>query len=59
MATKFTKGQEVKVSAVVPQGPVEALRMDENGVFFYLVSWVDANGQAQQRWFEESTLVAA
>ena len=37
MATKFTKGQEVKLNAVLPQGPVIALRMDEDGNFFYLV----------------------
>ncbi len=59
MATKFTKGQEVKLSAVTPQGPVVALRMDENGTFFYLVEWTDADGVKQQRWFEESQLSAA
>jgi hypothetical protein len=59
MATKFTKGQEVKLSAVVPQGPVVALRMDENGTFFYLVEWTDADGVKQHRWFEESQLSAA
>lgn len=59
MATKFTKGQAVKLSAVVPQGPVVALRMDENGTFFYLVEWTDADGVKQQRWFEESQLSAA
>ena len=31
MATKFKKGDKVKVNAVIPQGPVEALRMDEDG----------------------------
>ena len=59
MATKFTKGQAVKLSAVVPQGPVVALRMDENGTFFYLVEWTDADGVKQQRWFEESQLSTA
>lgn len=59
MATKFTKGQEVKVAAVVPQGPVKALRMDEDGVFFYLIEWTDANGVAQERWFVEADLVEA
>jgi len=58
MATKFTKGQEVKVQAVVPQGPVQALRMTEDGVFFYLIQWTDADGKVQQRWFEESQLAA-
>lgn len=59
MATKFTKGQEVKVAAVVPQGPVQALRMDEDGNFFYMIEWTDANGVDQQRWFAEADLVAA
>ena len=59
MATKFAKGQEVKLVAVVPQGPVQALRMDEEGNFFYLVEWTDVEGNVQSRWFEEAQLVAA
>lgn len=59
MATKFAKGQQVQLNAVVPQGPVVALRMDENGTFFYLVQWTDAAGTTQERWFEESQLSAA
>lgn len=59
MATKFAKGQEVKVAAVIPQGPVQALRMDEDGNFFYLIEWTDAEGNLQQRWFVEADLVAA
>ncbi len=58
MATKFAKGQEVKLVAVVPQGAVEALRMSEDGVFSYLISWTDADGNNQQRWFAESQLEA-
>ena len=59
MDTAFKKGDEVKVIAVTPEGPVQALRMDEDGNFFYLVQWTDANGSVQQRWFEESQLAAA
>lgn len=59
MATKFVKDQKVKVKAVVPQGPVQKLRMDENGNFFYLISWVDADGSTQERWFAEDDLVEA
>lgn len=59
MATKFAKGQEVKLKAVVPQGPVEALRMDEDGNFFYLIAWTDAAGVQQSRWFSEGDLEAA
>lgn len=59
MATKFVKGQEVQVAAVIPQGPVQALRMNEDGNFFYLISWTDADGNQQERWFAEDDLVAA
>lgn len=59
MATAFKKGDAVKVKAVVPQGPVEALRMLEDGTVQYLISWTDADGASQSRWFDESTLIAA
>ena len=58
MATKFIKGQEVKVAAVLPQGPVVSLRMTEDGDFYYFIAWVDANGNSQSRWFIESDLEA-
>lgn len=58
MATKFTKGQDVRLIAVVPQGEVQALRMSEEGVVSYLISWTDVTGTVQQRWFEESQLEA-
>jgi hypothetical protein len=56
MATKFVKDQVIKVNAVVPQGPVRKLRMDEDGNFFYMIEWTDGNGQVQSRWFAESDL---
>jgi len=59
MATAFKKGDTVKLNAVVPQGPVMALRMAEDGVVSYLVEWVDAAGETQQRWFTEDQLSAA
>jgi hypothetical protein len=59
MATTFKKGDTVKLVVAVPQGPVEALRMDEDGNFSYLVSWTDANGATQSRWFDEAQLTAA
>jgi hypothetical protein len=59
MATKFVKGQEVKVNTVVPEGPVQKLRMDEDGIFYYLISWTDVDGQVQERWFKESDLIEA
>jgi hypothetical protein len=59
MATKFAKNQQVKVKTVVPQGPVQALRMDEDGNFYYLIEWTDVEGKTQTRWFEEKDLVEA
>lgn len=48
----------MRVNAVIPAGPVEKLRMDEDGVVHYMISWVDADGVNQTRWFAESELVA-
>ena len=59
MATKFVKNQVVKVKAVIPEGPVQKLRMDEDGNFFYLISWTDSKGKSQSRWFKEADLVEA
>lgn len=59
MATQFKKGDVVKLAAVVPSGPVEALRMDEDGNVFYLVSWTDLDGNEQHRWFAEDQLITA
>jgi hypothetical protein len=57
MAT-FKKGDTVKLIAVVPQGPVEALRMDEDGNVQYLISWTDLNGNDHSRWFDEAQLAS-
>lgn len=56
MATKFVKDQQVKVIAVVPQGPVQKLRMDDDGVIWYLINWADGQGVIQERWFREDEL---
>lgn len=58
MATMFRKGDTVKLVVTVPQGPVESMRMNEDGDVQYLVSWTDANGVAQSRWFDEAQLTA-
>jgi hypothetical protein len=58
MATTFTKNQNVRLKIVTPEGPVAALRMDEDGQFFYLIQWTDAEGKSQQRWFKEEELEA-
>jgi uncharacterized protein YodC (DUF2158 family) len=55
---KFKKGEEVKLIAVIPEGPVLSMRMDEDGNVQYLIGWTDANGVEQQRWFDEDQLVA-
>jgi uncharacterized protein YodC (DUF2158 family) len=59
MAAKFKKGDVVKVKTVVPQGPVQALRMDEDGVVYCKMEWTDANGDVQERWFNEAELIKA
>ena len=58
MATMFKKGEAVKVKAVVPQGPVKALRMDEDGIVYCLIEWVDADGSTQERWIDETLLTS-
>ena len=61
MAIKFVIGEEVKVTPapIDPAGPVEAFQMDATGNIQYLISWVDENGNTQNRWFNEDQLVAA
>ncbi len=59
MATKFKKSDTVKVNAVIPCGPIQAFRMDDDGVVFCLLEWTDANGNSQKRWFAEDELVLA
>lgn len=57
MAT-FQKGQVVRLNGVIPQGPVQKMRMDEDGLIWYLVSWTNGD-VTQERWFAENELVAA
>ena len=54
----FKKGEVVKAKAVVPSGPVQALRFNDEGNIEYLVEWTDVNGNVQQRWFTEDQLEA-
>lgn len=58
MATKFKKGDNVVVNSVLPNGPVQAIAMDEDGMVRYLIAWEDVNGVEQTRWFDEDVLVA-
>ena len=54
----YKKGDQVKLKTITPSGPVAALKMDEDGNVSYLLEWVDAAGELQQRWFAESELEA-
>lgn len=54
----FKKGDTVKTKGVIPQGPVESMRMDEDGNVQYLIAWIDADGVTKSRWFDEDQLVA-
>jgi len=56
---KFVKGEHVNLVVVVPEGPVEKFMMTEDGVIMCLISWKDAEGQNQSRWFPEDELVKA
>lgn len=56
MATQFKKDQVVRLKTVVPEGPVQKIRMDDDGNVQYLIAWIDADGVAQERWFDESVL---
>jgi uncharacterized protein YodC (DUF2158 family) len=58
MASKFKKGEEVRVNTVVPQGVIQSIRMDDDGEVYYLFSWIDASGNSQLRWFAEKELQA-
>jgi hypothetical protein len=54
----FKKGDTVKLIAVIPEGAVESMRMDEDGNVQYLLSWTDVNGNQHSRWFDEAQLTA-
>jgi uncharacterized protein YodC (DUF2158 family) len=60
MATQFKKGDAVRVKMVVPEGPVQKMRMDEDtGDVLYLIEWTDIDGASQSRWFKEGDLQLA
>jgi hypothetical protein len=58
MAATFPLGSIVKVKVNVPEGPINKIRFNDDGLIEYLVSWVDADGVSQERWFLEDSLVA-
>lgn len=57
MASTYKKGDVVRLTTIIPEGPVKSIRMDDEGVVSYLIEWVDDVGNTQQRWFEEDQLV--
>ncbi len=59
MATRFKKGDVVKLNTIVPSGPILGYRMDDDGVVYCLLEWQDADGVNQQRWFKEDDLIGA
>jgi hypothetical protein len=59
MASTFKKGDLVKLVTVVPEGPVQSIRMTEDGDVQYLVQWTDTDGVAHERWFDEEQLIGA
>jgi hypothetical protein len=59
MATLFKKDDVVKLVVQAPTGPVKSFRMLEDGIVQCLVEWEDAEGNLQQRWFNETDLSAA
>jgi sugar lactone lactonase YvrE len=54
----FKKGDVVKLKAVIPQGPITKMRMDDDGNIWYLMEWTTEDGQAHSRWFMDSELEA-
>lgn len=58
MAT-YKKGDVLKVVAIIPEGPVQAIRMDEEGTVQYLISWTNYDGAVHTRWFNEDNLTLA
>jgi uncharacterized protein YodC (DUF2158 family) len=56
--TTFKKGDVVKVKTVVPEGPIVKMRMDDNGIIYYLLEWT-VNGVTHERWFTDDQLVSA
>lgn len=43
-------GSKVKLNVSVPEGEIIKMRMDEDGVITYLMSWSNGDS-AQERWF--------
>lgn len=60
MDAPFKKGQHVtQVVAPPAAGEVQSVRFDENdGTFHYLITFADAEGSPQERWFRHDQIEA-
>lgn len=56
MAATFKPGAQVKLNVAQPQGEVVQLSVSQEGDITYLVQFTDAQGEVQQRWFNEAEL---
>lgn len=48
----YKKGDVVRLKGVVPQGPIGAMRMDEDGTVWCMLEWTGDDGQVHSRWFK-------
>jgi sugar lactone lactonase YvrE len=55
----YKKGDVVRLKAVVPQGPIAKMRMDDDGNVWCLMEWTTEDGQVHSRWFMDIELEAA
>ena len=55
----YKKGDVVRLKAVVPQGPIAKMRMDDDGNVWCLMEWTTEDGQVHGRWFMDTELEAA
>jgi len=54
----FKKGDVVKIKTVVPEGPIVKMRMDDDGIIYYLLEWT-VDSVVHERWFTEDQIVSA
>lgn len=58
MALLYQKDQRVTIKVFSPTGRVVGFKVTDAGQVLYLIEWVDAEGESQQRWFPESELTS-
>lgn len=55
MANIFNIGDTVKQVTPVVQGVIDGKQFIGNDICYH-ITWTDANGETQERWFKESEL---